>query len=170
MRFPNEVRSILSAPQGVLFERTSDLVEALKGKKVVSVGDVSTKRLMEFGIEPVVAIVDGRTRREVKVSLRFLRSFVKAFNPPGFICLDAVKAIERALKEELWVSVEGEEDLLAIPALMLTENGTALVYGQPGAGAVYLEANPNTKRYFSFLLSLSEGEGKEEVLKLLNRY
>ncbi|ALU11869.1 hypothetical protein EYM_05595 [Ignicoccus islandicus DSM 13165] len=170
MRFPKEIRYLLAAPQGILFHNTDDLIEAIDGRKVVTVGDVSTKTLLERGIEPLVAIVDGKTRREVRVNLKFLRSFVVVRNPPGFVCVEAAKAIERALKEDLWVLVEGEEDLLAIPALMLASDGTIIIYGQPGAGAVYLEANEKTKRYFRTILEFSEGDGKEELLKLLDRH
>ncbi len=170
MRLPKELRIVLSAPQGILFNDLIDAIELLKGKKVITVGDVSTRRLMELGIEPFVAIIDGKTRREVRVRLSYLKQFINVENPPGVICAEAVRAISRALREELWVMVNGEEDLLAIPALLIAKEGSALVYGQPGTGVVYLEANEKTKEYFSFLLSFFEGEGKGEIIKLLEHH
>ncbi len=168
MRFPEWVRPILASPRGVLFHHIEDLIEILKYKKVITVGDVSTKSLLLAGIEPVVAVVDGKTQRKKRVELGVLRRFLVVENPPGYICVESVKTLKLAIEEGLWVLVRGEEDLLAIPSLLLSPDGWALVYGQPGAGVVYLEVNEQTKKHFIEILSLSEGIGKGAILKLLN--
>jgi uncharacterized protein (UPF0218 family) len=156
----------LASPRGVLIEDDSVLPELLKGREVVAVGDVTTKRCLELGIVPRTAIFDGKTRRSEWVELRAPNGVLEATNPPGWICLDAVKVVKRALKERRWVKVEGEEDLLAMPALLASEEGWVVLYGQPGAGVVMVEVNKATKAHFSELLSLCEGD-LEEVLEEL---
>ena len=168
MRLPAELRTLLASPRGVLITDDSVLPEILKGKEIITVGDVTTKRCLELGLVPRTAVFDGRTRRSTWVELGATNGVLETVNPPGTICLEAVRTIKRAIAERKWVRVLGEEDLLAMPALLASEDGWALLYGQPGAGVVLVEANEATKAHFRELLSLCEGD-VEEVLKELDR-
>jgi len=42
--------------------------------------------------------------------------------------------------------VEGEEDLLAIPAILESPDKAIIVYGQPSEGLVVVTASPDIKR------------------------
>ncbi|UXD21392.1 hypothetical protein IPA_03785 [Ignicoccus pacificus DSM 13166] len=170
VRFSQKTKLILASPRGVLFTEPELLYPILKHQRVISVGDVSTRSLLSKGIEPELAIFDGKTRRNLKVEIMYNKGILKVRNPPGYICVDSVMAIIRALSEGRWILVDGEEDLLALPALLAAPKGWSLIYGQPGAGIVYLEVNEYTKRHFLELLELGEGEGKRCIMELLEPY
>ena len=63
---------------------------------------------------------------------------VRASNPAGSITAEAIEAVRNALGGEkpARVLIEGEEDLLAIPAIEAAPPGASLYYGQPGEGVV----------------------------------
>ncbi len=143
------------------------LKNILSNKDIITVGDVTTKRSLELGLCPKLAIFDGLTRRSLPVQIR-ARRVIKVRNPRGRICLEAVEGIKRALNEGRWVKVEGEEDLLAIPALLLAPEGHYLLYGQPGAGVVLLEVNKYTKNHFLEIVMLADGD-VEEFLSYLDQ-
>jgi len=168
VRFPRHLRLLLASPRGVLFPSISSMYDLLLRKKIVSVGDVSTKRLIDMGLEPEVAIVDGKTQRHKVVELGVFRSFLVVENPPGTVCLKSVETIKKAITEGHWIMVYGEEDLLALPALLLSPHGWVVIYGQPQAGVVYLEVNEYTKKHFMEIIRMSVGEGKDAILELLS--
>lgn len=117
-----------------------------KFKKVITVGDHCSLNLSSN-----VKIFDGRTQRmEVPKDLNY-SLFLK--NPAGTIQSEAWGVVREAIFFNKNVFVEGEEDLLAIPCALLSEEGTAVVYGQPGKGVCVIEAGPLIKKYFSDLLS-----------------
>jgi uncharacterized protein (UPF0218 family) len=43
------------------------------------------------------------------------------------------------------IRVEGEEDLLALPAAMLAAVGSMIIYGQPLVGLVVIRVTPETR-------------------------
>ncbi|MBU4480952.1 GTP-dependent dephospho-CoA kinase family protein, partial [Patescibacteria group bacterium] len=57
-----------------------------------------------------------------------------------------------AIKENKNVFVKGEEDLLAIPAVLLAGKNTAVVYGLPNKGICLVKISPKTKKNFKELL------------------
>lgn len=119
------------------------LVSMLNGvKKVVTVGDATTERLVSLGITPDVAVIDGKERRAKRshASNYSAREF-KCANPAGTISNEAVKVLQDALKAKpvVRVLVEGEEDLLALPVFTMAPEGSAVLYGQPLEGLVVVK-------------------------------
>jgi len=51
------------------------------------------------------------------------------------------------------VLVEGEEDLLTIVAVLCAPEGSVVLYGQPGEGAVLIEVNRAAKKAFRELVA-----------------
>ncbi len=158
LELPLELRERLKAPIGVLVEgqhpessiKVKRMLEGKEGSmKVVAVGDVVTKTLLEVGVEPDIVVVDGKTLRNVRLKIN-LDGWDKLTlkNPPGLIKKDAWKVFRDAYSKagKVCVEVEGEEDLLTIPVVILAPEGTIIIYGQPGQGLVVLEADEDTKR------------------------
>jgi hypothetical protein len=141
---------LLKQPFGTLVpdrEVTKQKVASmLKGaRKVVAVGDATTDRLISFGIMPDVAVIDGRERRsKCGYLMDYPAKELRCRNPAGTISKDAVKALQDALKAAppARVLVEGEEDLLALPAFALAPEGSAILYGQPLEGLVVVRITP----------------------------
>ena len=115
---------------------------------MITVGDRVTETMQALGRTPDVQVVDEverRVRRQAP-DVPYVRLFM-ALNPAGSITFDAVVAIERALAGDkpARVLIQGEEDLLAIPAIVLAPEGSSLFYGQPGQGVVMVTVDARAR-------------------------
>jgi uncharacterized protein (UPF0218 family) len=123
---------------------------ALKGaKKVISVGDATTERLVSFGITPDVAIIDGKERRSKRgYPANYKARELRCVNPSGAISRDAVATLQDALKLQppTRVIVDGEEDLLALPVFTMAPTGSVVLYGQPLEGLVIVEITASKQK------------------------
>jgi len=111
-------------------------------EKLIAVGDATTERLVRFGIVPDVAVIDGRERRLRRTyPTNYPAKELRCRNLAGTISKDAVKTLQEALNTAppTRVTVEGEEDLLALPAIALAPEGSAVLYGQPLEGLVVVK-------------------------------
>ena len=146
-KLPQGLRKELARPYGFLFVNNEALFEFLKRVKsnFYTVGDVVTSTVLEKGLLPKIAIVDGRTKRVIRTSRVDHSGFriVRVTNEPGLIRGSVISALKDALESnERWIfEVEGEEDLLVIPLTIFAKEGDLVLYGQPNAGAVVLEVN-----------------------------
>ncbi len=108
---------------------------------VVAVGDYVCRSFVELGYVPAVCVVDGVTRRALVQPLvgnRFNYVY-ECVNPRSHICLNAVEALREAILASTTGSrtlllVRGEEDLLALTALVEVPDGWCVVYGIPSCG------------------------------------
>ena len=73
-------------------------------------------------------------------------------NPAGTIQKEVWPIIKKAIKNKENVFVDGEEDLLVIPSVLLSEKNTAVVYGFPEKGVCLIEVSPKTKKILKELL------------------
>jgi uncharacterized protein (UPF0218 family) len=161
LRLPDEMRSELKEPLG----RVSPDVEkeGLGDGRVVAVGDMVTYHLLESGIVPDVAVVDGRTKREEvdeEVVERWskMRVAARVENEPGTVSGALVEALKEAFEENGLVEVKGEEDLAVLPAVVLASEGDTVLYGQPGEGMVYVEVDDEAQGYVLDLLGRMDGD------------
>ncbi|MEM1657696.1 MAG: DUF359 domain-containing protein [Candidatus Jordarchaeales archaeon] len=158
LELPLELRERLKEPFGVLIEgrhpessRKAKLMleECREHTKIVTIGDVVTKTLLEVGVEPDVVVVDGKTLRNVFLELNLDKwEKLQLKNPPGTIRKEAWKVFEDAYSRtgKVCVEVEGEEDLLALPAVLLAPNETIIIYGQPEKGLVVVKVDEDVKK------------------------
>ena len=159
-RLPEEMRGELAKPMGRLFRPPeisgASFNDAIKkGSFVITVGDKVTETAGKLGRIPDVQIVDSRENRKPRMppDVSFVSGFDVA-NPPGGIASAAVESIKKAMaaKKPARVLVEGEEDLLAIPAIILAPEGSRLFYGQPGEGIVMVTTDAAAKQRSRALL------------------
>lgn len=116
---------------------------------VVTVGDASTERLIQFGLIPDIAVVDGLERRSRRSAPTYYDAAeLRCSNPPGSISADAVDALKRAVrgKHPSRVIVDGEEDLLSLPMFCLVPEGSVVIYGQPLEGLVVVRVTAAKKK------------------------
>ena len=64
LRLPESQRHLFKSPFGTLVPDIADLGDELPGKRLYTVGDVVTRNVLEMGLLPEVAVVDGHTMRE----------------------------------------------------------------------------------------------------------
>ncbi|MFY9869988.1 MAG: GTP-dependent dephospho-CoA kinase family protein [Candidatus Nitrosopolaris sp.] len=161
MFFSPENLRILKEPFGFLLEDSNITKGKLynsvnHAKSVVSVGDATTDRLISYGIVPRVCVVDGRERRAQRIAIggesalqdRVLQ--LKCSNPAGTISKGAVQVLRDALRNSntnpVRVIVDGEEDLLTLPILVLVPLGSVVLYGQPFKGIVIVNVDSKTRK------------------------
>ena len=154
----SSLRAKLKEPQGELIrgkpeEAFRAIRERIPGRKLITVGDVVTSNAIKLGLKPWVAIVDGKAMREPLEGIEELRGawsrVLRLENQPGTISGEAWSVIGDAIRSgDTLVLVDGEEDLLAIVAVLCAPEGSLVVYGQPGEGLVLIEVNKDKKRVF----------------------
>jgi GTP-dependent dephospho-CoA kinase len=160
---PPEVLTELKKPLGKLI-LDSDITEnkikrEIAGikRKIITVGDRSTERLVSFNIFPNLAIIDGVERRQEKDTIMGdnmtglkTKNFAKisCINPAGTITIDALDKIRHVLtgEKDVILRVIGEEDLLTLPACYFAPNDSLVCYGQPLEGLVLIKVNDSIKR------------------------
>lgn len=145
-------------PLGLLIEGSFDetvkrlmkLVEKEKPSMIISVGDAVSESLIKRDLFPNVLIVDHKVMRKSATPVS-----VKAYevrhvkNPPGTLTDEALRVIQEALKEKkrrIKIVVDGEEDLLTLPAVLYAPENSFVVYGQPRRGIVAVKVTEQKKR------------------------
>ncbi|TYL38621.1 DUF359 domain-containing protein [Natronococcus pandeyae] len=147
------------------------LLETLEGP-LIAVGDVVTYHFLQAGRLPDVALVDERTKREtVEEEIRETvtqRANVEATNPPAELTADVVRTLRDALErdEPTTILVDGEEDLVALPAIVVAPDGASVVYGQPDEGMVHVVVDDEVRAEVRALLERFEGD-QERFWELL---
>lgn len=167
VRLPDENRDAFKEPLGPITTDADRLFTELTGP-VITIGDMVSYHAQETGRIPDVAVVDGRTKRTavdptVETALAEVKvDRLDAINPPGTITDSLIHALSSALKrdEPVQVCVDGEEDLAAIPAILLAPDGATVVYGQPDEGMVVVDVNDQSQKMALELVRLFEGEAE----------
>lgn len=124
------------------------MVSRLNPTRIITVGDVVSAEARAAGIKVNLGVIDGRTMRrdyDKKQSLGPTSTFhVK--NPAGTITEAAWRAVTDGMKKSnATIFVDGEEDLLTLPAVMEAPEGAIVVYGQPSEGIVVVTVTSEKK-------------------------
>ena len=147
------MRPRLAKPLGKLFEAEvlddESFARLVKSAPMVTtVGDRVTDTLGAMGRVPDVQIVDSKENRKARKppDVPYVR-LVRAKNPAGTITAQALDGIREAFggSKPVRVLVEGEEDLLAIPAVIFAPISSTVFYGQPGEGIVAVKVDARSK-------------------------
>jgi len=161
---PNFIRQILHKPFGTLFLDKVQQKYLGDSSKIISVGDVTTKRLNDLGKTPKLAIIDYKIeRKKIFSSLNDLNfsqneKVFRLNNQAGTISRNSWDLLTSIIDEfknpqSIALIVDGEEDLLVIPLILLLPLGFYIFYGQPKEGLVVIEVTEEAKSYISKLLS-----------------
>ncbi|GAB3670992.1 GTP-dependent dephospho-CoA kinase family protein [Halopiger thermotolerans] len=171
LTLPDDLRAELKEPIGPVETDAERLLSDVDGA-LIAVGDVVTYHLLEAGRAPDVALVDERTEREaVDEEVRetiAAETHLEAVNPPAEISAEVIEALLEALArdEPTTILVEGEEDLVVLPAIVAAPEGASVVYGQPGEGMVHVRVTDDHRERMRALLERFEGDA-ERLWRLL---
>lgn len=156
---PESIRKRLKTPLGKVYKSAEGLKGSFKEKFVISVGDVSASSL---GFQANISIVDFTSGRKAIANPGFMKNITdEVNNEPGTINKNAVTSLSSALKrcvesdENEVIRVHGEEDLLTLPAILLSPLGSIVFYGMYGQGLVGV--------------NITEAK-KDEIRRLLNHF
>lgn len=151
-----ELRSEFKKPIGALYPSIDDVKDFLKSKYpdelLISVGDVTTQNLQKSGLVPHLGIIDNVVERNPVTGKKPVDYAVydyvtlNARNPPGVITDELDETIKKAFQLvksgfRVIIQVDGEEDLAAIPCILMAPPGSLVLYGQPGEGLVVCEVD-----------------------------
>jgi uncharacterized protein (UPF0218 family) len=170
------MRGDLKEPMGPIFTDAERLLSDVDGP-LIAVGDVVTYHFERAGVTPDVAVVDGMTKRE-EVEDRVAEGVarlggelreVRVENPAATLTRELVRALKEAITdpEPTVIVVEGEEDLVTLPAIVAAPLGASVVYGQPNEGMVHAEVTADAKAEMRDLLSRMDGD-PEALLEMLD--
>jgi uncharacterized protein (UPF0218 family) len=161
-RVPENKRALFKEPIGHPINE-NDLKHINRNGRLITVGDVTSLNVNGNGITPDLAIYDGMTeRREMTQFASYVRNMgwepVDVVNPAGTITAELTEAIENALsgREKKVIRVIGEEDLAVIPCILLSREGTNIIYGLPGEGMMLIVTDSTIKRRTEELFEQTE--------------
>lgn len=155
-------RKTLKSPKGELFstrdgppeKRVVQKIRETSPSCVIAVGDVTASTILKEGHRPNVIIVDGITKRGPFEEKFTSERVYTIYNPPAAIYPESWSVIDTAIQDELetLIMVEGEEDLLGFPAVLLAPDNSAVLYGQPDEGIVWIPVNEENRKIARTLL------------------
>lgn len=164
-RISEDIRVKLKHPLGELIVGNADetmgyLKRELANKrptKLFAVGDCITLNLIKFGIEADLYIVDNKIMRKKiqPIPMEAIKT-IKVKNPPGTITPEAFEAVRKGINSSsvTRILVDGEEDLLTLPAIKFAPKGTLIIYGQPKVGIVMVKVTSAIQREVEQILTL----------------
>jgi uncharacterized protein (UPF0218 family) len=148
-------RALLKRPLGELISgsptncnrRLMEIVAKEKPVRLVLVGDTVSRNAVRMKMRPDVIVVDGMEKRQKASPFKYeAKNVFRTRNPAGTVDLQAWRVIEEAVRiSSSVVIVDGEEDLLVLPALLTSPEESIVVYGQPGEGIVLVRVSAQKK-------------------------
>lgn len=156
---PVEKRQQFKEPLGI--ELYDDELQSFDTQTtLITVGDVVSLTFRKHGIRPDLSIYDGFTERREMTEFAALvkdEPRTEVINPAGTVTVQLAEAVRAGIggKTDL-IHVTGEEDLALLPCILLSENGTRIVYGWPGRCMMLVTTDELTKKKASELLALME--------------
>ena len=161
LHLPHHLRDFLRKPLGQIIEgedqfasftaqKTSQIIKHQKPFMIISVGDIVSNSLQKAKVKLDIIIIDYRSRRK-DLSYKPKTNINYILNPPGTIQKEAVNNIKTALdcmlknKTSQKIVIKGEEDLLALPAIMFAPLESIVVYGQKDFGIVIVKVTEHMK-------------------------
>ena len=161
MKLSPSLRDQLKIPLGLF------LPESLADKKhikkhlpensyVITVGDRTTEKMIDYGLIPSLQIIDGQEKRKKRTppSLSNIATELVVDNPAAEITLPSIEIIKQAftMQSPVRLSVQGEEDLLVIPVCIHAPDNSVVLYGQPNEGLVIVKITPEIRNKAQALL------------------
>jgi GTP-dependent dephospho-CoA kinase len=166
---PDHLRPLLQKPMGQLIHGREEYLEDaiticmdhMRKEvpfRIITVGDIVTSSFNKAGVAIDLAIIDFKVKRKEKFSTLKDLGFVQSRpnmtveNPTGMLTGKAMKAVANA-KFPAVIQVMGEEDLLALPAVLAAPLRSFVYYGQPNEGIVLFEVTEEKKAEIKELIS-----------------
>lgn len=161
LTLPDSLRDQLKEPFGKLVKSVD--AHDLKNKFIIAVGDIVVSNLLKQDLIPNLCIFDKISNREKITEIEVLdhlpKNSLKLNNAPGTInCATALK-IEKVIQESVdthekfSIEITGEEDLLALPAMLFAPLNSKVIYGLKDKGAVIATVSEDLKKEITKIIS-----------------
>ncbi|ABX13129.1 GTP-dependent dephospho-CoA kinase family protein [Nitrosopumilus maritimus] len=154
----------MKIPLGILLsENQADKENILKhleeNSYIITVGDRTTEKMIDFDLIPSLQIVDGIEKREKREPPKLVNTTeITVDNPPAEITSQSIDVIKKAFSMEspVRILVTGEEDLLVLPVCIHAPENSVVMYGQPNEGLVIVKITSEIRNKVQSLLDLME--------------
>ena len=162
MKLPDSLRDQLKIPLGLLLPIGQDNKENIQkhlsdDSYIITVGDKTTEKMIEYGIIPSLQIVDGFEKRKKREFPKLgNESELKFDNPAAEITLQSIQIIKKTFEmtPPIRLIVNGEEDLLVLPACIYGPKNSVVLYGQPNKGLVLVQITTEIRNKAQTLLDM----------------
>ena len=162
MKLPDSLRDQLKIPLGILLpigqDNKTNIQKYLSDNSyIITVGDRTTEKMIDFDLIPSLQIIDGLEKRIKRDILKLGSAFeLKIDNPAAEITLESVKIIKKAftMNPPIRLTVNGEEDLLVLPVCIHAPENSVILYGQPNKGLVLVQITTEIRNKAQALLDL----------------
>jgi len=154
LQLPDDLRDQLKTPLGNLISdndpNKENIIKKISAESIIiTVGDRTTENMLQLGLKPQIQIIDGLEKRsECAVPADdTINTKLSCKNSPGEITEESIQVIQRAFSSEppVRITVDGEEDLLVIPACIFAPENSVVMYGQPNEGLVIVTITPEIR-------------------------
>jgi hypothetical protein len=153
VRLPDNLRDQLKKPLGILLldsDATKDNIykNVPLGSFVITVGDATTEKMIRFGFNPSLQVVDSVEKRNKRDLPEGEPNVVLTCrNPAAEITQESLSVIQKAfgMKPPVRIVVSGEEDLLVLPAAVYAPDDSIILYGQPNEGLVIVHVTEEVR-------------------------
>lgn len=150
---PASLRECLQKPLGTVVTKTQDIAQIIPADStIISVGDIVSIDLQKAGYPPTICIVDYQTRQTAinpdTIHQYFPTTHATLSNPAGSINSQFAPIFLSAMSKEhrpQIIAVSGEEDLLALPAMLLAPLDSFVIYGQYKVGMCIVQITEDIK-------------------------
>jgi len=165
VKLPDNLREQLKIPLGLLLLESDATKKNIQkhiseNSFIITVGDRTTEKMIEFGLIPSLQIIDGqekRIKRDIPKSFD-ISTTLTCENPAAEITDQSIETIKKAFASHtpVRITVNGEEDLLVLPVCIYAPENSVVMYGQPNEGLVIVKINPEIRNKTQTLLDLME--------------
>jgi len=165
VKLPENLRDQLKIPLGLLLtenetDKTNIQKHLSENSYIITVGDRTTEKMIDFGLIPSLQIIDGqekRLKRNIPKSLG-VSTTLTCDNPAAEITTQSIETIKKAFTSQtpVRIKVNGEEDLLVIPVCVYAPDNSVVMYGQPNEGLVLVKITPEIRNKTQTLLNSME--------------
>ena len=164
MKLPDSLREQMKIPLGILLPESQTSKDEIQkhltdNSYIITVGDRTTEKMIDFGLIPSLQIIDGQERREKREPPKLENATeLTVDNPAAEITSQSVSLIKNAftMKSPVRILVTGEEDLLVIPVCIHAPENAVVMYGQPHEGLVIVKVTTEIRNKAQTLLDLME--------------
>jgi len=149
LQLPDDLRDQLKTPLGNLISdndpNKENIIKKISAESVIiTVGDRTTENMLQLGLKPQIQIIDGLEKRNQRIvpADDTINTNLSCRNPE-----ESMQVIQKAFSCEspVRITVDGEEDLLVIPACIFAPENSVVMYGQPNEGLVIVTITPEIR-------------------------
>ncbi|MGB0856118.1 MAG: GTP-dependent dephospho-CoA kinase family protein, partial [Nitrosopumilus sp.] len=151
----------MKIPLGILLPENETSKENIQkhlsqNSYLITVGDRTTEKMLDFGLVPSLQIIDNLEKREKRKPPKLSNMTIELSvdNPPAEITSQSIKLIKKAftMQPPVRINVTGEEDLLVIPVCIFAPENAIVLYGQPNEGLVLVKITTKIRHKTQTLL------------------